>query len=57
MRPMLVNVTTPLEDWCGPFPGSYLYYPSSRQHAPIFGVVSEALLTNRSDSKPAKAIS
>ncbi|WP_133624730.1 LysR family transcriptional regulator, partial [Phyllobacterium brassicacearum] len=25
-----------LEDWCEPFPGYHLYYPSSRQHAPAF---------------------
>jgi DNA-binding transcriptional LysR family regulator len=32
-----------LEDWCEPFPGYRLYYPSSRQHAPAFAVVLEAL--------------
>lgn len=32
-----------LEDWCEPFPGYHLYYPSSRQHAPAFAVVLEAL--------------
>jgi DNA-binding transcriptional LysR family regulator len=32
-----------LEDWCEPFPGYHLYYPSSRQHAPAFVVVLEAL--------------
>jgi DNA-binding transcriptional LysR family regulator len=32
-----------LEDWCGPFPGYHLYYPSNRQHAPAFAVVLEAL--------------
>src|SRR5829696_3144721 len=32
-----------LEDWCDPFPGYRLYYPSSRQHAPAFAVVLEAL--------------
>ena len=32
-----------LEDWCPPYPGYHLYYPSSRQHAPAFAVVLEAL--------------
>ena len=39
-RKRLVRV---LEDWCEPFPGYHLYYPSSRQHAPAFAVVLEAL--------------
>jgi DNA-binding transcriptional LysR family regulator len=32
-----------LEDWCEPYPGYHLYYPSSRQHAPAFSLVLEAL--------------
>lgn len=32
-----------LDDWCDPFPGYHLYYPSSRQHAPAFAIVLEAL--------------
>ena len=32
-----------LEDWCEPYPGYHLYYTSSRQHAPAFAVVLEAL--------------
>jgi DNA-binding transcriptional LysR family regulator len=32
-----------LEDWCEPFPGYHLYYPSSRQHAPAFAVVLDVL--------------
>jgi DNA-binding transcriptional LysR family regulator len=32
-----------LEDWCEPYPGYHLYYPSSRQHAPAFAVVLDAL--------------
>lgn len=32
-----------LEEWCEPFPGYHLYYPSRRQHAPAFAVVLEAL--------------
>ena len=39
-RKQLVRV---LEDWCEPYPGYHLYYPSSRQHAPAFAVVLEAL--------------
>jgi DNA-binding transcriptional LysR family regulator len=36
----LVQVLT---DWCPPFPGYHLYYPSRRQHAPAFVVLIEAL--------------
>ena len=32
-----------LEDWCPPFPGYYLYYPSRRQPSPAFSLVLEAL--------------
>jgi DNA-binding transcriptional LysR family regulator len=32
-----------LEDWCPPFPGYYLYYPSRRQPSPAFTLVLEAL--------------
>lgn len=32
-----------LEDWCEPFPGYHMYYPNSRQHAPAFAVVLDAL--------------
>jgi DNA-binding transcriptional LysR family regulator len=32
-----------LADWCPPFPGYHLYYPSRRQHAPAFAVLVEAL--------------
>jgi DNA-binding transcriptional LysR family regulator len=32
-----------LADWCQPFPGYHLYYPSSRQHAPAFLMLLEAL--------------
>ncbi len=32
-----------LEDWCEPFPGYHLYYPSRRQHSPAFAVLVEAL--------------
>lgn len=32
-----------LEDWCPPFPGYHLYYPSRRQHSPGFSMLIEAL--------------
>ncbi|MBU0900886.1 MULTISPECIES: LysR family transcriptional regulator [Pseudomonas] len=32
-----------LEDWCPPFAGYYLYYPSRRQPSPAFSLVSSAL--------------
>jgi DNA-binding transcriptional LysR family regulator len=32
-----------LADWCPPFPGYHLYYPSRRQHAPAFELFVEAL--------------
>jgi len=32
-----------LEDWCQPFPGYHLYYPSRRQHTAAFALLVEAL--------------
>lgn len=32
-----------LEDWCPPFAGYHLYYPSRRQQTPAFALVVEAL--------------
>lgn len=32
-----------LEDYCPPFPGFFLYYPSRRQHTPAFALFIEAL--------------
>lgn len=32
-----------LEDWCPPFPGYHLYYPSRRQPSPAFSLVVSAL--------------
>ncbi len=32
-----------LEDWCDPFDGYYLYYPSRRQPSAAFGLLLEAL--------------
>jgi DNA-binding transcriptional LysR family regulator len=36
-----------LEDWCAPFPGYYLYYPSRRQTSPAFSLVVKALRFTR----------
>lgn len=36
-----------LEDWCQPFPGYYLYYPSRRQPSPAFSLVVDALRYSR----------
>jgi DNA-binding transcriptional LysR family regulator len=32
-----------LEDWCPPFPGYHLYYPSRRQASPAFALLVDAL--------------
>jgi DNA-binding transcriptional LysR family regulator len=32
-----------LKDWCPPFPGYHLYYPSRRQPSPAFSLVVDAL--------------
>ena len=32
-----------LEDWCAPFAGYHLYYPSRRQQTPAFAVLTDAL--------------
>lgn len=32
-----------LEDWCAPFEGYYLYYPSRRQPSPAFSLVVDAV--------------
>ncbi|MBN8943416.1 MAG: LysR family transcriptional regulator [Rhizobiales bacterium] len=32
-----------LADWCPPFSGYHLYYPSRRQHSPAFALLVEAL--------------
>jgi DNA-binding transcriptional LysR family regulator len=37
------NLVRVLEDWCTPFPGYQLYYPSRRQTSPAFTVLVEAL--------------
>lgn len=37
-----------LEDWCPPFSGYHLYYPSRRQVTPAFALLVEALRYRRS---------
>jgi DNA-binding transcriptional LysR family regulator len=32
-----------LEDWCPPYPGYHLYYPSRRQPSAAFALVVDAL--------------
>ena len=32
-----------LEDWCPPFPGYHLYYPSRRQPSAAFALLVDAL--------------
>ena len=32
-----------LEDWCAPFSGYHLYYPSRRQPTPAFALLVDAL--------------
>ena len=39
-RGSLVRV---LDDWCPPFPGYHLYYPSRRQQSPAFALLVDAL--------------
>lgn len=41
-RGRLVQV---LDDWCAPFAGYHLYYPSRRQPTPAFSILVEALRT------------
>jgi DNA-binding transcriptional LysR family regulator len=36
-----------LGDWCPPFPGYHLYYPSRRQQSPAFALLVEALRWRR----------
>ncbi|WP_434030939.1 LysR substrate-binding domain-containing protein [[Pseudomonas] boreopolis] len=31
------------QDWCPPFSGCHLYYPSRRQHSPALSIVVDAL--------------
>ena len=32
-----------LDDWCPPYPGYHLYYPSRRQPTPAFSLIVDAL--------------
>lgn len=32
-----------LDDWCQPFPGFHLYYPSRRRNSPAFAIIVDAL--------------
>lgn len=40
----LVRVLT---DWCAPFAGYHLYYPSRRQQSTAFGILLDALRYKR----------
>jgi len=40
-----------LADWCAPFPGYHLYYPSRRQSTPAFTLLVEALRYHGSKAK------
>ncbi|MES1200369.1 MAG: LysR family transcriptional regulator [Pseudomonadota bacterium] len=37
------NLKRALKDWCAPFPGYHLYYPSRRQPSPAFTLLVDAL--------------
>jgi DNA-binding transcriptional LysR family regulator len=37
------RLTRVLDDWCPPFPGYHLYYPSRRQSSPAFALLVDAL--------------
>jgi len=36
-----------LEDWCLPYPGNYLWYPSRRQPSAAFALLVDALRYRR----------
>ena len=44
-QPYIANgsLTRVLEDWCAPFAGYHLYYPSRRQSSPAFSLLVDAL--------------
>ena len=44
-----------LGDWCPPFPGYHLYYPSRRQPVPAFALLVEALRFRDRSSTPSGA--
>lgn len=41
------ELVTVLKEWCAPFPGYYLYYPSRKQHTTAFSLFVEALRFKR----------
>ncbi|MFL4556762.1 LysR family transcriptional regulator [Yersinia kristensenii] len=41
------NLVRVLEEWCEPFPGYYLYYPSRKQHTTAFSLFVDALRYQR----------
>lgn len=41
------NLVRVLQEWCEPFPGYYLYYPSRRQHTTAFSLFVDALRYQR----------
>lgn len=46
------RIVSLLEDWCPPFPGYHLYYPSRRQNTPAFQMLVNALrYTDESTSR------
>jgi len=44
-----------LQDWCPPFEGYHLYYPSRRQPSPAFSLVTKALRHDVSDQPSGSA--
>jgi DNA-binding transcriptional LysR family regulator len=44
-----------LADWCPPFPGYHLYYPSRRQPTPAFALLVEALRYRERSATPSGA--
>lgn len=45
-----------LEQWCKPFPGYYLYYPSRKQPSPAFSLVVDALRVSRKREPTGKSV-
>ncbi|MDR6860891.1 LysR family transcriptional regulator [Variovorax guangxiensis] len=41
-----------LDEWCPPFPGYYLYYPSRRQPSPAFSLVVDAVRYSEVSPRP-----
>lgn len=48
------RLTRVLEEWCPPFPGYYLYYPSRRQPSAAFSLVVKALRHHAGGAKSSK---